>query len=191
MGIARHTIRSWQHQRFELLAYDGNKKCNKLVPGGLYEEFPYLSDLVEFINRVRDNERALTTTHMITWIKLNQRDWLFNYLSTKKPYAAYSSLLKLLQCFCKRHGFTRQRPTRNKLKQLCWPFPVFHACRTRRRFVPSMRASPPHRGCASRIRAYDDAKIVSFRITYCYVELHYSILVEIKRTANIVVTPLA
>ncbi|ETV69849.1 hypothetical protein H257_14464, partial [Aphanomyces astaci] len=40
MGIARRTIRSWQHQRFELLAYDGNKKCNKLVPGGRYEEFP-------------------------------------------------------------------------------------------------------------------------------------------------------
>ncbi|KAF0703959.1 hypothetical protein AaE_015176, partial [Aphanomyces astaci] len=97
--------------------YDGNKKCNKLVPGGRYEEFPDAPGLIEFINHVRDSERALTTTHMITWIKLNQRDWLLNYLSTKKPNAAYSSLLKLLQCFCKRHGFTRQRPTKNKLKQ--------------------------------------------------------------------------
>ncbi|RHZ26877.1 hypothetical protein DYB37_012425 [Aphanomyces astaci] len=54
---------------------------------------------------------------MITWIKLNQWNWLLNYISTKKPNAACSSLLKLLQCFCKRHGFTRQRPTKKKLKQ--------------------------------------------------------------------------
>ncbi|RHY46796.1 hypothetical protein DYB34_008583 [Aphanomyces astaci] len=60
---------------------------------------------------------VLTTTHMITWIKLNQWNWLLNYISTKKPNAACISLLKLLQCFCKRHGFTRQRPTKNKLKQ--------------------------------------------------------------------------
>ncbi|RHZ10507.1 hypothetical protein DYB26_006962, partial [Aphanomyces astaci] len=60
---------------------------------------------------------VLTTTHMITWIKLNQWNWLLNYISTKKPNAACISLLKLLQCFCKRHGFTRQRPTKKKLKQ--------------------------------------------------------------------------
>ncbi|RQM30181.1 hypothetical protein B5M09_013778 [Aphanomyces astaci] len=42
---------------------------------------------------------------------------LLNYLATKKPDAAYNSLLKLLQRFFKRHGFSRQRPTKNKLKQ--------------------------------------------------------------------------
>ncbi|RHZ25931.1 hypothetical protein DYB31_012917 [Aphanomyces astaci] len=54
---------------------------------------------------------------MITWIKVNQREWLFNYLATKKPDAAYNSLLKILQRFCKCHGFSRQRPTKNKLKK--------------------------------------------------------------------------
>ncbi|RHY06509.1 hypothetical protein DYB36_014446, partial [Aphanomyces astaci] len=33
------------------------------------------------------------------------------------PDAAYNSLLKLLQRFCKRHCFSRQRPAKNKLKQ--------------------------------------------------------------------------
>ncbi|RLN92696.1 hypothetical protein DYB28_007498 [Aphanomyces astaci] len=43
-GVGRH------HRRFELLAYDGNKKCNKLVPGVRYEEFPDSPSLIEFIN---------------------------------------------------------------------------------------------------------------------------------------------
>ncbi|RHY05613.1 hypothetical protein DYB25_005057 [Aphanomyces astaci] len=117
LGIPRRTLRHWTDQHFELLSYDGNKKNTKLEPRGRSEAFPDPPGLVEFINRVRDSERALTTTHMITWIKINQRDWLMQYLSTKKPTAAYSSLLKLLQRFCSRHGFSRQRPTKNKLKQ--------------------------------------------------------------------------
>ncbi|ETV75853.1 hypothetical protein H257_09828 [Aphanomyces astaci] len=96
------TVRIWLAQRFELLAYYGNKKNKKLEPGGRYEEFPDPPGLVEFITHVRDNESALTTTHMIAWFKLN---------------AAYNSLLKLLQRFCKRHGFSCQRPAKNKLKQ--------------------------------------------------------------------------
>ncbi|KAF0708732.1 hypothetical protein AaE_013107, partial [Aphanomyces astaci] len=43
--------------------YDGNKKCNKLVPGGLYDEFPDPPGLIEFINHVRDNKRADHDTH--------------------------------------------------------------------------------------------------------------------------------
>ncbi|RHY17360.1 hypothetical protein DYB36_011876 [Aphanomyces astaci] len=117
LKVPRRTIRSWLAERLELLAYDGNKKNNKLEPGGRYKEFPDPPGLVEFITHVRDNERVLTTTHMITWIKVNQREWFLNYLATQKPDAAYNSLLKLLQRFCNRHGFSRYRPTKNKLKQ--------------------------------------------------------------------------
>ncbi|RHY41447.1 hypothetical protein DYB30_014154 [Aphanomyces astaci] len=86
LKVPRRTVRNWLAQRFELLAYDGNKKNNMLEPGGRYEEFP-------------------------------DPPVLLNYLATKKPDAANNSLLKLLQRFCKRHGFSRQRPTKNKLKQ--------------------------------------------------------------------------
>ncbi|ETV63660.1 hypothetical protein H257_19408, partial [Aphanomyces astaci] len=63
--------------------------CKKLEPGGRYEVFPEPLGLIEFINHVRDNERALTTTHMITWIKANQRAWMIDYLAKKKPSCAY------------------------------------------------------------------------------------------------------
>ncbi|RHZ10936.1 hypothetical protein DYB37_013835 [Aphanomyces astaci] len=89
----------------------------KLEPGGRYEVFPDPPGLIEFINRVRDNERALTTTHLVLSIKANQREWLNNYLATKQQSTSYDSLLCLLQHFCDRHGFFRQRPTKNKVKQ--------------------------------------------------------------------------
>ncbi|RHY21904.1 hypothetical protein DYB32_009681 [Aphanomyces invadans] len=36
---------------------------------------------------------------------------------TKKAVVAYDSLLRFLRRFCQRHGFSRQRQTKNKLKQ--------------------------------------------------------------------------
>ncbi|RHY59851.1 hypothetical protein DYB30_010363 [Aphanomyces astaci] len=117
LDVPRRTLRDWMAQRHEILAYDGNLKNMKLEPGGRYEDFPDPPGLIEFINHVRDNERALTTTHLILWIKANQREWLTNYLATKQQRTSYDSLLRLLQRFCDRHGFSRQRPTKNKVKQ--------------------------------------------------------------------------
>ncbi|RHZ12253.1 hypothetical protein DYB37_010858 [Aphanomyces astaci] len=59
----------------------------------------------------------LTMTNMITWFKINQRAWLMSYLATKKSDVAHDSLLRLLRRFCQRYGFSRQRKTKNKLKQ--------------------------------------------------------------------------
>ncbi|RHZ24510.1 hypothetical protein DYB37_012295, partial [Aphanomyces astaci] len=117
LDVSRRTLRNWMSQRHEILAYDGNLKNIKLEPGGRYEVFPDPPGLIEFINHVRDNERALTTTHLILWIKANQRKWLNNYLATKKQSTSYDFLFRLLQRFCYRHGFSRQRPTKNKVKQ--------------------------------------------------------------------------
>ncbi|RHX98752.1 hypothetical protein DYB36_012106, partial [Aphanomyces astaci] len=117
LDVSRRTLRNWMSQRHEILAYDGNLKNIKLEPGGRYEVFPDPPGLIEFINHVRDNKRALTTTHLILWIKASQRKWLNNYLATKKQSTSYDSLFRLLQRFCYRHGFSRQRPTKNKVKQ--------------------------------------------------------------------------
>ncbi|RLO01430.1 hypothetical protein DYB28_015741, partial [Aphanomyces astaci] len=97
LDVPRRTLRDWMAQRHEILAYDGNLKNMKLEPGGRYEDFPDPPGLIEFINHVRDNERALTTTHLILWIKANQREWLTNYLATKQQRTSYDSLLRLLQ----------------------------------------------------------------------------------------------
>ncbi|RHY55305.1 hypothetical protein DYB34_008631 [Aphanomyces astaci] len=94
LGIPRRTIRNWTKQRFELLAYEGNKKRMKIEPGRRREAFPDPPGLVDFINQLRDAERALTMLHLITWI--NQREWLLAYLATKQPGNGYKSVHQLL-----------------------------------------------------------------------------------------------
>ncbi|RHY21038.1 hypothetical protein DYB32_009912 [Aphanomyces invadans] len=90
----------------------------KLSPGGRPESFPDPPGLIAFIHQLRDAERALTTFHMLTWVKHNQREWLATYLATKKDGNGYSSLLLLLRRFCKRHGISRQRPGKSKRSQV-------------------------------------------------------------------------
>ncbi|RHZ22445.1 hypothetical protein DYB37_013430, partial [Aphanomyces astaci] len=117
LGIPRRTIRTWIDQKWDILAYDGNKKRKKIVPGGRPETFPDPDGLVLFMNKMREQERALTTMHIVNWIKPHQADWLRSYVARKKPGAGYQSLLSLLQRFCHRHGFSRQRPGKNKQSQ--------------------------------------------------------------------------
>jgi hypothetical protein len=76
--------------------------------------FPDPSGLVEFITEMRERERALTTTHIINWIKRHQVDWLRLYLAGKQPGCAYQGLLRLLQRFCHRHGYTHQKSGHSK-----------------------------------------------------------------------------
>ncbi|RHY83178.1 hypothetical protein DYB35_008734 [Aphanomyces astaci] len=114
LGIPRRTIRSWADQRDDILAYTGNKKRMKLSPGGRSESFPDPTGLVEFIAEMRARDGALTTTHIINWIKRFQPDWLRLYLADKEPGMAYQSLLRLLQLFCNRHGYSRQRAGHTK-----------------------------------------------------------------------------
>ncbi|RHZ06856.1 hypothetical protein DYB31_004055 [Aphanomyces astaci] len=97
LGIPRRTIRTWIDQKWDILAYDGNKKRKKIVPGGRPETFPDPDGLVLFMNKMREQERALTTTHIVNWIKRHQADWLRSYVARKKPGAGYQSLLSLLQ----------------------------------------------------------------------------------------------
>ncbi|ETV73526.1 hypothetical protein H257_11650 [Aphanomyces astaci] len=65
--------------------------------------------------KVRDAERAVTCRHLVNYLKRNHKDWLDEYLAVK-PYG-YKSLLKLLQRFCARHGFSRQKPAKAKRNQ--------------------------------------------------------------------------
>ncbi|KAF0706512.1 hypothetical protein AaE_014070, partial [Aphanomyces astaci] len=117
INVARRTLRNWQKQCNELLAYKGNKKNLKVRPGRQPEQFPDLPGLVQCINDLRGAERALTTMHIINWIKRNQRTWLLDYLSIKAAGSGYKSLLQLLRRFCRRHGFSRQRLAKSKKTQ--------------------------------------------------------------------------
>ncbi|ETV74094.1 hypothetical protein H257_11396 [Aphanomyces astaci] len=81
LNVARRTLRNWQKQRNELLAYKGKQEAPE----------------VQYINDLRDAERALTTMHIINWIKRNQRTWLLDYLSTKAAGSGYKAFLQLLR----------------------------------------------------------------------------------------------
>ncbi len=89
----------------------------KISPGGRCELFPDPSGLVEFITEMRVQERALTTTHIIKSVKRHQVEWLRIYLRDKQPGTSCNGLLRLLQRFCNRRGFSRQKAGKNKRTQ--------------------------------------------------------------------------
>ncbi|KAF0694065.1 Aste57867_15035 [Aphanomyces stellatus] len=67
--------------------------------------------------KMRQAERGLTCTHFINFLKAKQREWLDRYLSDQAAGHEYKNLLKLLQRFCSRHGFSRQKPAKSKQLQ--------------------------------------------------------------------------
>ncbi|KAH9100765.1 hypothetical protein Ae201684P_006959 [Aphanomyces euteiches] len=116
MGIPRRTIRNWEKQRYEILAFEGNKQRKKISNVG-HEIFPDPPALVSYMTRVRQQEKALTCLHVINWIKRHHYSWMVAYLADKPPGRGYDSLLRLMQRFCDRHGFSRQRPGISKQPQ--------------------------------------------------------------------------
>ncbi|KAH9147364.1 hypothetical protein AeRB84_008999, partial [Aphanomyces euteiches] len=116
MGIPRRTIRNWEKQRYEILAFEGNKQRKKISNVG-HEIFPDPPALVSYMTRVRQQEKALTCLHVINWIKRHHYSWMVAYLADNPPGRGYDSLLRLMQRFCDRHGFSRQRPGISKQPQ--------------------------------------------------------------------------
>ncbi|KAF0723002.1 hypothetical protein Ae201684P_015884 [Aphanomyces euteiches] len=61
--------------------------------------------------KVRGEEKHLTHTQLITFMKLHHREWLDDYLHAKKDdVAAYQSLMRLCQRFTARHGLSQRIP---------------------------------------------------------------------------------
>ncbi|RQM30831.1 hypothetical protein B5M09_013185 [Aphanomyces astaci] len=79
---------------------------------GRPEEILDTTALTAFMLKLREAERAVTCTHLVNYLN---RQWLDTYLGEK--HSGYQTLLRLLQTFCGRHGFTRQRPTKAKRLQ--------------------------------------------------------------------------
>ncbi|CAK4231626.1 unnamed protein product [Aphanomyces euteiches] len=115
MAISRRTIRNWAANSEAILEFKGSKMRKKMKSVGRKEILPDPTALKEYMTEMRAKERALTCVHVIKWLKKHHRDWLRVYLSGKNN--GYKSLLRLLQRFSHRHGFSRQRPGKLKLKQ--------------------------------------------------------------------------
>ncbi|RHY84861.1 hypothetical protein DYB37_007164 [Aphanomyces astaci] len=114
-GIPKSNLARWAKLATKLLAFDGTAKQFNLDGAGRPEEIPDTAALEAFMHKFRDAERAVTCTHLINYLKRYHRKWLDGYLANKN--CGYHSLLNLLQRFCHRHGFSRQKPTNSNKTQ--------------------------------------------------------------------------
>ncbi|ETV72163.1 hypothetical protein H257_12639 [Aphanomyces astaci] len=71
--------------------------------------------LVTHMKDLRRQELAVTSAHMMQFLPLDHMAWIENYMATRKT--GYQSLLRLLQHFAGRHGFSKQRIYRKKKTQ--------------------------------------------------------------------------
>ncbi|KAF0701199.1 Aste57867_8308 [Aphanomyces stellatus] len=117
IGVPIANLKRWKQKTAVLLAFEGNKRRKNLDGAGRPEEIPDTIATVAYMNKMRDNERAHTCTHLVNFIKRHHRHWLQEYLEEKKRGQEYRSLLKLLQLFCARHEFTQQKPAKSKKRQ--------------------------------------------------------------------------
>ncbi|RHZ15673.1 hypothetical protein DYB37_012412 [Aphanomyces astaci] len=113
--IPKSNLSRWKRQTQSHVNFEGNKKRFHLDGAGRSTELPCSDALEEFMIKLRDAERAVTCTHLVNYLKRNQKDWLDEYLAVKT--CGYKSLLQLLQRFCARHGFSRQKPAKAKRSQ--------------------------------------------------------------------------
>ncbi|KAH9133329.1 hypothetical protein AeRB84_020464 [Aphanomyces euteiches] len=97
-------------------ALSGRKPAKKNIGiTGAKAIVPDAYGLALYIRDIRRQEMALTAAHMISYLRVNHNEWLSEYMSTRK--SVYSSLLRLLQRFAHRNGFSRQRLCRQKRPQ--------------------------------------------------------------------------
>ncbi|RHY27050.1 hypothetical protein DYB32_007085 [Aphanomyces invadans] len=112
------TWRNWLACLHGILTKPCNGKKHTLGGQGRKESLPFASELLAFMNDVRDGEHFLTHGHLITFIKTHHKEWLDQYLATKKnDDRAYHSLLKLCQRFSTRHRYSQQVPSPTKVSQ--------------------------------------------------------------------------
>ncbi|RHY91064.1 hypothetical protein DYB31_012252 [Aphanomyces astaci] len=64
---------------------------------------------------LRRHELAVTSSHIMQFLRGDNMEWIVNYMATRKE--GYKSLLRLLQRFADRHGFSKQRVCRHKKTQ--------------------------------------------------------------------------
>ncbi|CAK4326832.1 unnamed protein product, partial [Aphanomyces euteiches] len=94
-----------------------NKKSKNLPGAGRHEALPGPQALVDYITERMSRERAVTSIQVNNFMKRTQRAWLNLYMATHDTDKAYNNLMQLIQRFCERHGFTKQKPHKMKRNQ--------------------------------------------------------------------------
>ncbi|KAH9111452.1 hypothetical protein AeMF1_014018 [Aphanomyces euteiches] len=115
-GYSSTSLNKWKREKSLLEGFARSKTRKKNI--GLTGQKAIIPDaygMAVYIRDIRRQEMALTAAHMISYLRVNHNEWLHEYMSTRK--SPYSSLLRLLQRFAHRNGFSRQRLCRQKRTQ--------------------------------------------------------------------------
>ena len=114
-NVSRTALVKWLSRRNEYTDFKGNAKASRMKKGGRPPKIPFAASLKEYMELLREKEKALSVSHIINFIKENQAEWFEAYRSNKtNPYKA---ALRLLERFAHRHGFSRQRSSTLKLNK--------------------------------------------------------------------------
>ncbi|KAF0724524.1 hypothetical protein Ae201684P_012638 [Aphanomyces euteiches] len=83
--------------------------------GGAKPIIPDPHELAIFVRDLHREELPVTSGHMIKFLRMNHKEWLEEYMSSRK--SRYQSLLRLLQRFADRYDFSRRRLCKHKHTQ--------------------------------------------------------------------------
>ncbi|RHY26553.1 hypothetical protein DYB32_007506 [Aphanomyces invadans] len=73
-GIPKSNLSRWMRQATQLLSFGGTKKRFNLDGAGRPEEIPNTAELEAFMHKLRDAEKPVTCTHIVNFLKRNQKE---------------------------------------------------------------------------------------------------------------------
>ncbi|RHY03160.1 hypothetical protein DYB25_012829 [Aphanomyces astaci] len=116
--IPEATFRRWVANSSSYLAKKTHGPRATLHGKGRLESVEFSSDLVAFMESVRDGEHFLTTAHLVTWMKSHRPLWLKAYMDAKlNDDRASKSLLQWCLKYANRHGYFHRVPCAAKATQ--------------------------------------------------------------------------
>ena len=115
LGVSRPTLISWLKMKEEYIEFKGTCKAKRMKKGGRPPKIPFANSLVSYMELLREEENALSVSHIINYIKEHHSKWFNAYRANKTN--AYKATLRLLERFAHRHGFSRQRSATLKMSK--------------------------------------------------------------------------
>ncbi|RQM31164.1 hypothetical protein B5M09_013627 [Aphanomyces astaci] len=103
-GYSESSVPEWIRDKPSLLGFQGSKTRKKNArPNGAKPIIPDSADLVTYLKDLRRDEKAVTSSQTMQFLRAGHMAWIQDYMATRA--SGYNSLLRLLQKFADRHGF--------------------------------------------------------------------------------------
>ena len=113
LNISRKYLSKWLINKHKIINVKGNQSKQSTGGQGRKPLLPFEEELVDYINKQREQEEPLTTFHLVLYIKCNHEEYLNSYIVGKKE--PLESLKRLLRRLIKRHNFSFRSPTQGLL----------------------------------------------------------------------------